>query len=104
VQVICATKSGGRCAGRTLNESLLEVLGELVGLAAGGTIGVWLLEGAVEAPVGCGVADGRRLGLADASDGDGEADVLAQPARRDRQTNDDARSLSILAAPNTTLL
>jgi hypothetical protein len=60
-------------------------------------------------PVGSGVADdavgsgdavsadGPGLGLVEANDGDGEgeADELAQPARRDRHTSDDARSLSI---------
>jgi len=42
-------------------------------------------------------ADGRELGPIDATgdDDDGETDELAQPARRDRHTSDDARSLSI---------
>jgi hypothetical protein len=56
--------------------------------------------------VGPGVADGAvgsdevsaddpGLGVVDASNGDGETGEVAQPARRDRPTSDDARSLSI---------
>jgi len=52
----------------------------------------WLGSGEVS-------ADRPGLGLVEANDDDGEADELAQPARRDRQTSDVARSLSTFAAP-----